>query len=150
TTEAIKEPGVVVPPIVPDGEPAEGSKSRPAKPKTIGGWILLGLKGVASLRLTVVLFALGIFLVFAGTVAQIDAGIWTTVSKYFRSFYVWIPFGIFFPRTATGDFVVRGGFPFPGGWLIGAVLLVNLLAAHAVRFKMTWQRSGILILHAGM
>ena len=36
------------------------------------------------------------------------------------------------------------------GWLIGSVLLVNLLAAHAVRFKMNWKRSGILMLHAGV
>lgn len=101
---------------------------------------------LASLKLTVVLFALAMVLVFAGTLAQIDEGIWTAVAKYFRSLYVWIPLGIFFRR----DLNVPGGFPFPGGWLIGGVLLVNLLAAHAVRFKVSWKRSGILLVHAGL
>src|SRR6476619_4084337 len=43
-----------------------------------------------------------------------------------------------------------GSFPFPGGWLLGGLLLVNLLAAHLVRFKLSWQRSGILLIHAGL
>jgi hypothetical protein len=101
---------------------------------------------LASLRLTVVLFALSFVLVFCGTLAQVDAGIWTVVNKYFRSAYVWIPFQIFIPRSIT----VSGGFPFPGGWLLGGVLLVNLLAAHLVRFKVSWKRSGILLIHAGL
>jgi hypothetical protein len=43
-----------------------------------------------------------------------------------------------------------GSFLFPGGWLIGGLLLANLLAAHAVRFKMSWKRSGILLIHGGL
>jgi hypothetical protein len=109
-------------------------------------WPLRALKALASLRLTVVLFALSLVLVFCGTLAQVDLGIWSVVGKYFRSYYVWIPFLIFFPRT----WHVPGGFPFPGGWLIGGLLLVNLLAAHAVRFKVSWKRSGILLIHSGL
>src|SRR5204863_5115134 len=45
---------------------------------------------------------------------------------------------------------LQGSFPFPGGWLIGGLLLANLLAAHAVRFKLNWRRSGILMLHGGL
>ncbi|HYV36175.1 MAG TPA: cytochrome c biogenesis protein ResB [Gemmataceae bacterium] len=104
------------------------------------------LQQLASLRLTVVLFVLSFVIVFCGTLAQVDSGIWTVVDKYFRSFYIWIPLNIFFPR----DWAVRGGIPFPGGWLVGSLLLVNLLAAHAVRFKATWKRSGIILLHAGL
>ncbi|HJT77322.1 MAG TPA: cytochrome c biogenesis protein ResB, partial [Gemmataceae bacterium] len=74
------------------------------------------------------------------------AGIWDVVGKYFRSFYVWIPFQLFFPRSIH----VPGGFPFFGGWAIGTALLVNLLAAHLVRFRLSWKRSGVLILHAGL
>jgi ABC-type transport system involved in cytochrome c biogenesis permease subunit len=105
---------------------------------------------VASLRLTVVLFVLSLILVFCGTIAQKEFGNWTVVSRYFRSFYVWIPLKIFFPVSFLKNHPVAGGFPFPGGWLIGTVLLVNLLAAHLVRFRLTWKRSGILILHAGL
>ena len=49
-----------------------------------------GLKTLASLQLTVVLFAFAILLVFFGTLAQRDAGIWTVVDKYFWSWCVWI------------------------------------------------------------
>jgi hypothetical protein len=101
---------------------------------------------LASLRVTVVLFALAILLVFFGTLAQIDQGIWSVVNTYFRALYVWIPLQIFFPRSLH----VPGSFPFPGGWLIGGALLVNLLAAHLVRFRLSWNRSGVLVLHAGL
>jgi hypothetical protein len=104
------------------------------------------LAPLASLKLTVVLFSLSMVLVFAGTLAQVDEGIWTVVGRYFRSAWVWIPLQIFFPRSIH----VGGGFPFPGGWLIGALLFVNLLAAHAARFKWSWKRAGILLLHAGL
>jgi hypothetical protein len=104
------------------------------------------LTPLASLRLTVVLLALSIILVFCGTLAQVDAGILTIVHEYFRTALVWVPLQIFFPR----DMHVGGAFPFPGGWLIGGFLLANLLSAHAVRFRLSWKRSGVLLLHAGL
>jgi ABC-type transport system involved in cytochrome c biogenesis permease subunit len=104
------------------------------------------LQALASLRLTVVLFALSLVLIFVGTLAQKDAGIFTVVSNYFHSFFVWVPFQVFFPERIP----VRGGFPFVGGYVIGGALLANLLAAHAVRFRLSWKRSGILMLHAGL
>src|SRR5262249_12460675 len=113
------------------------------------------LQSAASLRLTVVLFALSLVLIFAGTLAQMDAGIGTVVKDYFRSLDVWGPVQLFV-RFGQASFnvphlaQVRGAFPFPGGWLIGGLLLINLLAAHAVRFRLTWKRSGVLILHAGI
>lgn len=104
------------------------------------------LKPLASLKLTVILFALAIFLVFAGTLAQAEEDIHTVVGKYFRSFFVLIPARVFFPRSAS----VPGEIPFPGGWLIGGVLMVNLLAAHAIRFRLSWSRLGIFLIHAGL
>jgi hypothetical protein len=95
----------------------------------------------------VVLFALSLILVFYGTWAQVDEGIWYVVSKYFRSLYVWIPLDvILFKSIDESPFSI----PFPGGWLLGGLLLTNLLAAHALRFRMTWKRSGIFVLHAGL
>src|SRR5262249_49659546 len=41
-------------------------------------------------------------------------------------------------------------FPFPGGWTLGFALLFNLLAAHAIRFKLSWKRAGIITIHAGL
>ena len=109
----------------------------------------------ASLKVTVVLFALSVVLVFCGTLAMMDNGIWTVVKVYFRSYYVWIPFQVFvrLGQVFFGvpkDWAVGGGFPFVGGWSIGLALLVNLIAAHLTRFKLSWRRSGILVLHTGI
>ena len=101
---------------------------------------------LASVRLTVWLLSLSIFLVFAGTWAQIDMGIWTTLKTYFRTFFVFIPFQIFLPR----DWNVPGSIPFPGGYVIGALLMINLIAAHATRFKLSRSRAGIFLIHLGL
>src|SRR5262249_41646347 len=104
---------------------------------------------------TVGLFVFAAILVFMGTIAQMDLGIWTVLDKYFRSLLVWVPlqlfvrFGqvfLFVPRDVT----VPGSFPFPGGWLIGGLRMTNLLAAHLVRFKVSWKRAGILLIHSGI
>lgn len=113
------------------------------------------LKALASLQLTVVLFIFSLVLVFAGTLAQVDNPIWTAVSDYFRSFYVFIPNQVFARFCQTFRWVSPtaqwpGSFPFPGGWTIGALLLANLLAAHAIRFKFSSKRIGIISIHAGL
>ncbi len=97
------------------------------------------LKPLASLKLTVVLLALSIVLVLAGTLAQVDMGIWDVVHGYFRSFRVYIPLQIFFPRS----YEIRGEVPFPGGYTIGAAMLVNLLTAHVLRFKVKARGGGL-------
>jgi len=125
---------------VTDARPARSARKKSAPYRV--------LEALASLKLTVVLFVLSVVLVFCGTLAQIDYGIWAVVNKYFRWFYVWIPVQIFFPRTLQIPHWL--GVWFPGGWTIGGLLLINVLAAHATRFKLSWRRSGILILHAGV
>jgi hypothetical protein len=122
----------------------ERSGTGPAKGTVMG--LLRVARVLASLRLTVVLLAMAMVLVFAGTLAQIDEGIQAILQKYFRSWIVLIPLQVFFPRSWS----IPGAFPFPGGWLLGGVLLANLLAAHAVRFKATRRRIGILLTHAGL
>jgi hypothetical protein len=105
------------------------------------------LEWLADLRITVTLFALALVLVFWGTLAQVDNGVWTVVKQYFRSAIVLVPLKVvLFNGVKNSDIVI----PFPGGWLIGGVMLVNLLAAHAIRFKLAWNRSGILLIHAGI
>jgi ABC-type transport system involved in cytochrome c biogenesis permease subunit len=97
------------------------------------------LSALASLRLTVALFAMSILLVFAGTLAQVDHGVWQVVNHdYFRVWIASIDF-LAFERLVQMFYAVEwnlaGGFYFPGGKWIGSMLLANLLAAHAVRFK---------------
>jgi hypothetical protein len=91
-----------------------------------------------SLRLTVVLLALSIALVFWATLDQVHLGVWGVQQKFFHSFLVFVKLGDFhFPV-------------FPGGYLIGGLLLINLLSAHIYRFKMGWRKTGIWIAHAGL
>ena len=91
-----------------------------------------------SLKLTVVLLVLGIVLIFGATLDQVNLGIWAVQEKYFRSFFV---------LWRVGDFPVP---IFPGGYLIGGLLLVNLISAHIDRFKLAWRKSGIFLTHVGL
>src|SRR5262245_44860678 len=93
------------------------------------------LETLADLRITVTLFVLAMLIVFWGTLAQVDNGVWTIVQKYFRSFFVWVPLKVIMFNSIKD---AETAIPFPGGWLIGSAMFVNLLAAHAVRFKLTW------------
>ena len=92
---------------------------------------------VTSLKLTIVCLAAGMALIFAGTLAQVHLGIHEAQQRYFQSWLVWWPSGFRIPI-------------FPGGHLIGAVLLVNLIAAHVKRFRWTWKKFGIHLTHAGL
>ncbi len=137
-----------VPPPVP--APVVGGAAGPvpqAKPARRRGPLMQAVLALASLKLTVVLMALAIVLVFVGTLAQVDEGIWTVVEKYFRSAYVLVPLQLFFPRS----WHVPGSFPWPGGWLIGGVMLVNMTLAYFVRYNhFTWKRTGVYVLHSGL
>jgi hypothetical protein len=93
-----------------------------------------------SLRLTVVCLALGIVLVFLGTLAQVDLGLYKAQNEFFRSFLVF-----WGPKTATWKIPVL-----PGGYLVGGVLLINLIASHTMRFKLTRTKVGIWLTHFGL
>jgi hypothetical protein len=95
---------------------------------------------LTSLRLTVVLLALGILLVFVGTVAQADEGLYVAQERYFKHWWVW---GITF-------FGHKLPLPLPGGYLLGVLLLINLLAAHIKRFQWSTKKIGIHLTHAGV
>lgn len=100
---------------------------------------------LASVKLTVVLLTLAMVLIFIGTIAQTKLGVWQAVDAYFRSWVAMADPGLFVPM---GDSGVR--VPIPGGLTIAGLMIVNLLAAHAIRFKATRKRVGVLVLHAGL
>lgn len=107
--------------------------------------ILSFLRPLSSLRLTVVCLIIGMLLIFAGTLDQVHIGIHGAQEKYFRSFVaLWK-----IPGLAAGNFHF-GYLPLPGGYLIGCILLINLLAAHISRFRLLWKQSGILLIHIGI
>ena len=93
---------------------------------------------LVSLRLTVVLLALSIVLVFWATLDQVHLGVWAVQQKFFHSFLV-------FERLGELSIPV-----YPGGYLIGGLLLANLVCAHAYRFRRGWAKAGIWIAHAGL
>lgn len=104
-----------------------------------------------SVKLTVALLALGMVLVFAGTLAQVDQGIWSVMDQYFRCFVARIDLHVFFPRSMD---IPGLWIPFPGGFLIGCLLAMNLVAVHWANFKIqaTGSRkvAGLLVLGLGV
>ncbi|HVU34905.1 MAG TPA: cytochrome c biogenesis protein ResB [Opitutaceae bacterium] len=93
---------------------------------------------LVSLKLTVALLAIGMVLVFIATIDQRNLGVWAVQAKYFRSFVVY---------GRAGDLLVP---ILPGGYLVGGLLLVNLIAGHLYRFGFTWRKAGIFLTHAGL
>ncbi len=153
------------------------------------------LRPLASLKLTVTLFALAIVVILVGTLAQVEMDIWQVLEDYFKPWVTWVDVPLLFPRSwfplRNDDSMIRAfawatigisllcgtmimanafvprsssesqrssaylraglvvflggaisistllarGFWLPGGAMIGAVMCINLLAAHVLRFK---------------
>jgi len=93
-----------------------------------------------SLKLTCVLLAFAIVLVFIGTLAQVDDGLYAAQAHYFRQWFI------------VGAHLFGRHIPLilPGGYLIGTLLLVNLVASHIYRFKLSTNKIGIQLAHAGV
>lgn len=90
----------------------------------------------ASLKLTVVLMALAIVIIFIGTLAQTQKDIWEVMREYFRAWIMWVQVDTLFPRSFfPRKAAIPGMFPFPGGALVGSLMALNLLAAHLLRFR---------------
>ena len=101
----------------------------------------------SSLKLTVVLLSFSLILIFFGTLDQVQYGIWHTQELYFESFLVvWT-----YPEHAPlGRHLNWIRIPMPGGYLLGGMLLINLLAAHITRFQLSWAKCGIFLIHSGL
>lgn len=87
-----------------------------------------------------VLLAFAIILVFIGTLAQVDEGLFNAQARYFRQ---WIILG-------SDLFGWKIPLVLPGGYLIGTLLLINLLTSHIYRFQFTVKKLGIQLAHAGV
>ena len=98
---------------------------------------------LTSLRLTVTCLALAVLLVFFGTLAQVDEGLWKAQKIWFSSWIVWWQHLQLF----GWKFVVP---VFPGGYLIGSTLLAGLTAAFIKRFQWRKDKIGIHCIHAGV
>lgn len=98
------------------------------------------LEFFSSLTLTVVLLAASIILVFWATLAQVKLGVWGVQEQFFRT-----PFVLgYLPNTSIPVPL------FPGGYVLGPLLLINLLAAHVYHGKFLWRKLGIHLTHFGL
>src|ERR1700751_3007993 len=102
----------------------------------INNWV----KPLTSLKLTVFCLGCAMILVFLGTLDQVNIGVYEAENRYFKSFF------LYFTPPGTSLKIPW----FPSGYLVGGLLLVNLIAAHLARFKFTWKKAGILVLHSGV
>lgn len=98
------------------------------------------VKFFTSLKLMVVLLGLGIILVFWGTLAQVHLGLYKAQNEFFRSFF------IFWQPAGSGWRIPI----FPGGYMIGGLLLINLLAAHTRYYQPGKKKIGIMMIHLGV
>lgn len=93
---------------------------------------------IGSLKFTVVLFALSLVTVLVGTLAQDEMNMFEVKQRYFTCWFTQLYFDDFFPQAFyPHENPIRGSIPFPGGALIGLLLMINLVAAKATRFRVS-------------
>jgi len=95
---------------------------------------------ITSLKLTIACLLTLMVLVVACTIAQVYLGTWGAVEIFMYRWLVWLHL----PGTDWSIPVL------PGGALVFAVLLANLIAAQVRRLEWSWKKSGIWIAHLGL
>ena len=98
------------------------------------------LRVLTSLQLTIVCLAALMILVTAATLAQVGMGTAGAVNAYMRSWLVWW-------NIPDSQWMIP---VFPGGATVGLVLMVNLVAAQAIRLQATWSKAGLWLVHLGL
>ncbi|MEL0005460.1 MAG: hypothetical protein VW643_06645 [Opitutales bacterium] len=102
---------------------------------------------LADLRLTLTLLSLSMVLVFVATLEQVRVGIRGAQAEFFESMYgIW-----HYPEQFWGgEFLNPLPVPIPGGYLLGGLLILNLIAAFITRFQWTGKKMGIQLIHLGI
>ena len=92
---------------------------------------------LASLRLTVTLLAVSVFAIFIITLQQATHDMWEIKSQHYSSLLVTVPFDeILVERWFPDAPPVPGAFVMPSGLTLIVLLLMNLSAAHLLRFRL--------------
>ncbi len=100
-------------------------------------------KIITSYGLACVVLFLMLLLTLFGTLEQVEYGLYDTVRKYFKSWFLSDIFG--------HTFRYRGiGIPIPGGMLLMTVLFLNMFCGAIIRARKGLAHAGILIAHGGM
>ena len=96
---------------------------------------------LASLRLTVALLFMAILMTWVATLEQAYDDVFNVKIRHFSGLLVEVPVQVFFPPAWAPKLQnVPGRLFLPSGSLILVLMLVNLTAAHSLRFKI--QASG--------
>ncbi len=104
------------------------------------------LTPLASLRLTVGLLAMSVFVVWVATLEQTRYDIWTVKQLHFPHWFVRIPLQTFFPPAWFPTFQqVPGAVYLPSGFLLIVSMLLNLSAAHILRMRIQARGSRLVI-----
>ena len=115
-----------------------------------------------SLRLTVTLLSISLVIIFFGTLAQEPMGLNIAVERYFKSFFIdahaaeagWFMLLKLVQvegTPLTPEKIINPGWPvFPGGYLVGSLLLINLVVAYYHRFEWSAKKAGIYMTHVGI
>lgn len=91
---------------------------------------------LTSLKLAVAILGISAVLVFLGTIAQVQEGLYLAQERWFKSWWI----------------IRQDGDPwwvwfFPGGYTLGVLLIVNLVGAHLRRFKYPPGGLGVMVIH---
>ena len=89
---------------------------------------------MSSIRITVTCLSLLFVLVFWGTIAQVEQGLFLAQQRYFYSWF----------------FLAAGFIPFPAAKLVLFILFINLVCVAFTRFVYSKSHLGILIIHLGL
>ena len=96
-------------------------------------WIRL----LSSLKIMVVCLVLGMILIVLGTLTQVNTGIFYVQKTYFYSFFIY--------WTSESGAVTLP--VFPGGLLVGGLLVINLLASF---YRFSKASIGVFIIHSAL
>lgn len=96
---------------------------------------------LSGFGLATILLLLMAVLTWFATLEQIDNGLHATLNKYFH----WK--SVFLLPEINGNTIPL---PLPGGYWVGAVLLLNLILGGIIRARKGWKHIGNLIAHSGI
>jgi ABC-type transport system involved in cytochrome c biogenesis permease subunit len=111
----------------------------PGRQMAISDILAMVLAPLASLKLTVFLLVLAVFVTFVGTLEQTRMDIAPVKAKYFleNKVFVEVPFEVFLvPAWFPSLQGVPGSIYLPSGLAILVLMILNMAAAHILRFRL--------------
>ena len=118
------------------------ARRKQSKTLTATDYVQAILAPLASLRLTVVLLTVSVFVIFIITLQQATHDMWEIKSQHYSSLLVTVPFQeLVIERWFPDAPPVPGAFVMPSGLTLIVLMLMNLTAAHLLRFRL--QASGV-------